>query len=81
MTDPTRPSEPSAPADHRASGSLSRRGAVLGGAAAVAAAAVALGSPGVASASPGGPATVPSTGRRPGAPTLSRTRSRDLAYE
>lgn len=81
MTDPTRPSEPSAPADHRASGSLSRRGVVLGGAAAVAAAAVALGSPGVASASPGGAATVASTGRRPGAPTLSRTRSRDLAYE
>ena len=80
MTESTRPSDPGTGPTDQVPGTLTRRGVVLGGAAAVAAAAVAFGAPGVASAAPAGAAAAATT-HRPGHPVLSRTRSRDLAYD
>ncbi|WP_181420595.1 hypothetical protein [Curtobacterium sp. MCPF17_046] len=86
MTDPTRPSTPDRKPNDRSSndsgsGTLSRRGVVLGGAAAVAAAAVAFGTPGIASAAPARAASAATAGHHPGRPVSSRIRSRDLAYD
>lgn len=75
MTRTSRPSDHDSP---RASGTLTRRGIVLGAAATVASAAVTLGAPGIAAATP--PAVLRGGARPPTGP-VSRARSRDLAYE
>ena len=68
------------PDDRRHGAAPSRRAVVLGGAAAVAAVAVGTGVPGVASAATGRGTAAAAASRRPGHP-VSRTRSRDLAYD